>query len=306
MRRIAVLMCTYNGEKYLREQIDSILSQRNVSVSLFVRDDGSLDKTLDILNEYMKKGALKWYQGNHVGPAAGFMELLYRTPYEDFDYCSFSDQDDIWLEDKLKNAVEIIEKCIDDEYVLYGSNQTLYKEGRPMDNVYKTPPILNTPYLLNHNKIAGCTIVVNKNLVSLVCNSSHIDTTILKTRMHDLWLVMIACVCGKIVFDMRPSMLYRNHDSNVVGKADTSLKTRIKRIRTDRGERSNSRSKYAGELIRCFENVIRLEDMQTLALYANYRSSFRKKIMFLKAVEIINKTGESRNIFRLKILCNYI
>ena len=121
MKKIAVLMCTYNGEKYLKEQIDSIQNQKGVSVFIYVRDDGSKDKTIDILEEYQQKGGLKWFRCKNVGPAVGFMELLYQTARNDFDYFAFSDQDDIWLETKLLNATERIEMCADEKFILYGA-----------------------------------------------------------------------------------------------------------------------------------------------------------------------------------------
>lgn len=306
MKKIAVLMCTYNGEKNLREQITSIKSQKGVSVSLYVRDDGSKDKTIEMLEEYQSNGDLIWFQGENVGPAVGFMELLYQTANEDFDYFAFSDQDDIWLETKLPDAVERIEKCTNEQYILYGANQILLKDGNPANNVYDEMPILNTPYLMDHNKIAGCTIVINKKLARLIAESDHIDTTVLKSRMHDLWLVLIANTCGKVVFDLNPTMLYRIHEHNVVGEADISFKTRITRLKKDRGNRSNSRSRYAAELLRCFDKYINKEEKQILEIYANYRNSVKTKLKFLNATELIKQTGENTTVFRIKILLNYI
>lgn len=306
MKRIAVLMCTYNGERYIREQIDSILSQNGVSVSLYVRDDGSKDRTTDILDEYQNRGMLKWFRGENVGPAVGFMELLYQYAGYDFDFFAFSDQDDVWLETKLLRAVESLEECENERYLLYGANQTLLKGNSTVSTVYSEMPELNTPYLLEHNKIAGCTIVINKELAALIANSSHIDNTILKSRMHDLWLVLIARTCGEIVFDMNPTMKYRIHAHNVVGEADSSFKARMKRVMRDRGERRNSRSNYAGELLRCFSDRIKDEERDTLEYYANYRYSVKKKLAFLKEKEIIKKTGENSILFKTKILLNYI
>ena len=306
MNKIAVLMCTYNGENNLREQINSIMRQNGVSVSLYVRDDGSNDKTLEILEEYHLNGDLTWFQGENIGPAAGFMELLYQTANEDYDYFAFSDQDDIWLETKLLDAVEKIEDCMDSQYILYGANQTLLKDGIPTDNVYDEMPILTTPYLLDHNKIAGCTMVINRKLARLIAESDHINTSVLKSRMHDLWLTLIASTCGKVVFDMNPTMLYRIHEHNVVGEADISFKTRIARIKKDRGDRSNSRSRYAAELLRCFDRYIKKEEKHVLELYANYRHSVSTKLKFLGATKLIKQTGENTILFRIKILLNYI
>ena len=154
-------MSTYNGEKYLREQIDSILKQTQVDAQLIVRDDGSSDGTVRILEEYSRNYPnVSFYQGTNVGVGKSFLELLKNAPQA--DYYSFADQDDVWLEDKLNHAVSIIRQIEQkdttglrgEEYVitglkreellysdhtssvpvLYGSNQTLVRRyGFPLE-----------------------------------------------------------------------------------------------------------------------------------------------------------------------------
>ena len=106
--KIAVLMSTYNGERYLREQIDSILNQKiEVCFDLIVRDDGSTDKTIEILKMYADAGKLFFSIGKNVGAARGFVNLLHENP--GYDYYAFSDQDDVWNEDKLKKGITAIQ-----------------------------------------------------------------------------------------------------------------------------------------------------------------------------------------------------
>ena len=76
MKKVLVLLSTYNGEKYLKEQIDSVLAQKNTDVSILVRDDGSTDKTLEILEKYKKDGKLEWYTGKNLKPAKSFLNLV--------------------------------------------------------------------------------------------------------------------------------------------------------------------------------------------------------------------------------------
>ena len=95
--QVAVLMSTYNGEKYIRDQIDSILSQIKVNVTLFIRDDGSTDSTVKIITQYTEKYSnIKFWVGENIGVGNSFMQLLYSLT-DEFDYYAFSDQDDIWL-----------------------------------------------------------------------------------------------------------------------------------------------------------------------------------------------------------------
>ena len=105
MEKILVMMSTYNGEKYIREQIDSILHQKDVKVDIVVRDDGSKDNTQNILKNYSSKYKnIKWSQGDNVGPCKSFLELLYSSG--EYEYYAFADQDDYWYPNKLKAATE--------------------------------------------------------------------------------------------------------------------------------------------------------------------------------------------------------
>ena len=107
MDRVCVLMASYNGEKFIREQIDSILRQEGVEVSLVVRDDHSTDSTPEILREYEEAGKISVLRDDiHLGAPNGFMKLLYEA--DPCDYYAFADQDDIWLPDKLSRAVNAI------------------------------------------------------------------------------------------------------------------------------------------------------------------------------------------------------
>lgn len=128
MRNILVLMSTYNGEKYLKEQIDSILAQKNVEVTIRVRDDGSTDGTIRILEEYQKCGKLNWYSSTNMGPAKSFLDLVYNAPLK-YDYYAFCDQDDYWKEDKLYKAIERLEH-FDDKPALYHCELEIVDENR--------------------------------------------------------------------------------------------------------------------------------------------------------------------------------
>ena len=111
---IQVLMSTYNGKDYLREQIDSILAQNckeqmGVSLKLFIRDDGSKDGTQKILDEYAEKypDKISWYQGENIGVIKSFFELIEKSD-EKVEYYAFSDQDDYWHKEKLSAGIKQI------------------------------------------------------------------------------------------------------------------------------------------------------------------------------------------------------
>ena len=108
--RICVMLSSYNGEKYIKEQIDSILAQKiDGEMILLVRDDGSTDETKQILNEYRSKyNNISWYTGDNLKAAKSFWDLVNSAP--DADYYAFCDQDDVWYPDKLVRAINALEK----------------------------------------------------------------------------------------------------------------------------------------------------------------------------------------------------
>lgn len=120
MYKVAVLLSTYNGSKYIKEQIDSILSQEGVNIDIYIRDDGSTDETVNIIYEY-KSNNIFLTEGKNIGVGNSFMELLYSVP-EIYDYYAFADQDDIWSEKKIRIAIEVLQK---NKKHLYASNQEL-------------------------------------------------------------------------------------------------------------------------------------------------------------------------------------
>ena len=137
--RVAVLMSTYNGENYMKEQIESILNQRgNFELDLWVRDDGSTDATKKILMQYEIEKKLHWYEGRNLKPALSFMDLIKHC--ENYDYYAFADQDDYWMPDKLLTGIMQIKDIKTPS--LYCSNAELVDDnlkslGR---DVYKCDP----------------------------------------------------------------------------------------------------------------------------------------------------------------------
>ena len=104
---VVVLLSTYNGERYLRQQLESLINQKEVAVRILVRDDGSSDGTVKILDEFSADKKLEYYRGNNIGAADSFIDLLFSAPISSF--YALCDQDDIWDDDKLSVAVKRLE-----------------------------------------------------------------------------------------------------------------------------------------------------------------------------------------------------
>ena len=305
---VAVLMSTYNGEKYVAEQIESIISQQGVKVKLFVRDDGSSDETVSIIKSFARENDITIIEdGKNIGPGPSFMKLLYlHADDADIDYFAFADQDDIWLKTKLITAVETIKKSSFNGPVLYCSNQTLYCDGKICGERYSETQNTELVYHITKNTISGCTFVFNRSLATLINSCIHCDNDIVKYRMHDSWVILIAIVCGHVIYDNNSNILYRIHAHNTVGIKGIAFKERIRRLKRlfIKDRNSNIRMREAKALL-CFP-ILDDKDRKKIEMIAHYKRSIRDKITLIRNKEIVNTCGENPVIFVAKIIFNYL
>lgn len=247
--RVCVLMSTYNGEKYIDEQINSILAQKGVDITLLIRDDGSSDSTCSIVEDIAGRNSnVVFYQGRNAGVGKSFMDLIHRSP--DADYYAFADQDDYWNDDKLIRGVTVIRSIehssaarekrgkgypviASEETMkegigaadgreavpaLYGSNQTLVNGDLEYIGAhYIDIPACDIYSCLTRNVIFGCTMVWNRELNDIVRRFRLPADLVMKRKFHDSWLLYCAQICGVFVYDHESRMLYRQHAGNVVG-----------------------------------------------------------------------------------------
>ena len=301
--RVAILMSTYNGEKFLCEQMNSLLRQVEVSVEIFVRDDGSTDKTIGILNEYSRNNSNIYVNlAPNIGVGNSFINLLYSVP-DDFDYYAFSDQDDIWLNNKLIRAIELIKEMTIP--TLYCSNQRLIDtSGKEFGMRFDEDPDLSSEKILVHNKATGCTMVWNNALQKKIIMNRPSEQ-LLKNRIHDVWIAMVASVCGKIIYDKKGYILYRQHENNYVGAKESTkldvLKEKIIKIRNK--ELRNGRSLLAEEIVRLFPKET--SQKKLLVLSADSKS-FKGKLQILKSCnDFIAYSGEKKMDFVCKVIFNF-
>ena len=227
--KIAILMSSYNGEKYIRQQIDSILSQSGaVQPELWVRDDGSTDGTRAVLESYASQGKLRWYTGDNLKPAHSFLDLLKHC--EDYDYYAFADQDDVWKPEKLISGIRALEAISGPG--LYFANaelvdQDLNSLGR---TVYRRSPALDFTTLSCAGGILGCTMVFNRQLAQLIRMAPMPGPVV----MHDFYVALVCSLFdGEIVYDPVAQMGYRQHGKNVVGVArgkTAAIRDRIRSV----------------------------------------------------------------------------
>ena len=274
MKNVCILMSTYNGEKYLREQIESLRNQQGVDAKILVRDDGSNDSTTQILEQYSKEGVLEWYAGENLKSARSFLDLIYHTPYS--DYYAFCDQDDYWMPNKLAAAIQLLEETDSGKSALYCSKTKIVdKDLHPIDQKNKFEFMaLGMPSAFIINNAPGCTMVFNRYLLERV--REYVPAYI---GMHDSWIYKVCVVTGnQIIADKNAYIYYRQHGNNVLGGMHNPIKSWKRRINNLQSA-SCYRSKVANQVLIGYEKYLSEGDGEILRIISNYKKNIRYWIL---------------------------
>ena len=226
---VAVLLCTYNGARFLVEQLDSLEGQTHQNWVVFASDDGSTDHTLEILRQYQAKwpaGKLTIRSGPQKGFCQNFLSLAC-DPEIKADYYAFCDQDDVWLPAKLEVALAniIANESVDVPYLYCGRTKYVTENLKPcgMSPLFVFPPSFRNA--LVQSIAGGNTMVFNlaaKNLIEKVA--------IVDVPSHDWWLYqLISGVEGIVFYDKVPQLLYRQHQFALVG-GNNSFPAKMERV----------------------------------------------------------------------------
>ncbi len=295
MDKIIVLMATYNGEKYLQEQIDTILAQKDVDVELVVRDDGSTDRTKEILEENHRKGKLDWYTGENRGSAGSFMDLIGRAG--DAPYYALSDQDDHWLPEKLSSAIRMLREAEPAKPALYHSGTILADENlKPISDERERNRITTVKQALIGSGATGCTMCFNRALLEML-RKPHPDFRL----MHDNWIYKVCLITGgSILKGDKSYILYRQHGNNAIGgfaQKQHPFRRHLKSIRDEKRYRSEG----IAALYEAYKDDMPEENRKTTEQLVHYRKGLNRfQILTDKGFE----TGNRRNdqLFKIAIL----
>lgn len=217
---VAVLMSTYNGERYLKEQIESIITQSFSNWQLYIRDDGSTDHTVSIINEFVHKDKriifLNANFDKNLGVTRSFMKLLESA---EANYYMFSDQDDYWKKDKIEltlKKMQDAEEKFNYKPICVHTNLTIVDNNLNGNLLMKKPEDTwsNFKQLLFKNCVTGCTMMINQALKRQI---NFNDKKLVNVYLHDWWIALIAAAFGKVIYLEEPTILYRQHVGNLVG-----------------------------------------------------------------------------------------
>ncbi len=298
--KLQVLLSSYNGERFLCEQLNSLCSQTLDCTEILVRDDGSSDGTLKILEEYAQNGKIRWIKGDNIGPARSFWSLL--KICNDAEFYAFCDQDDVWDADKLEIAVNALENIDSEIPALYCSDVRIIDVNR---NTMAEHMVSKEPADFQHalirNLAPGCTYVFNQAAKKLL---SCYDADALEIKIHDWMAYLIVACFGIVIYDDMPHISYRQHAYNVIGMTKSSITETLKKIRRFwNGSMRNSRSQQAYNLEKVYGSLMTPENRELTALFAHYKTDIEKKKRLLKDKRLRVK-GIDGLLFVLLVLLN--
>lgn len=245
---IAILLSSYNGEKFIEDQINSILRQEGVLVHLYIRDDSSTDNTTDILRSIAEKHQnITITGGKNIGVFQSFMQLL-RDVDKNHDYYAFADQDDIWKSDKLETAANQLSGVDATIPAMYYGRLEFTDEYLNILGFSQIPENKGFHNALVQNQATGCTIVLNSKARDLICSKEPSWAL-----MHDWWCYLVVSAFGKVFYDEIPLIYYRKHGNNVTPATPFFIKELYARTRRFLGhgripEKITDQARYFKEL----------------------------------------------------------
>ncbi|MCI1778013.1 MAG: glycosyltransferase family 2 protein [Paenibacillus lautus] len=309
MKKVQVLLSAYNGEQYISEQIQSILHQTHAAVSILIRDDGSTDKTMELLDQWVTThpDQIKLIKGTNVGVVSSFFELL-RAADAEADYYCFCDQDDVWLDHKVEHAIARLDSSIYTEVPAmvftstYLTDDKLNRKGAWPKPPAQEPSFFNALY---ENIAIGATITMNRSARNLFINSQSVDSQ--KVLMHDWWFYLLVSAFGTVIYDNKPSMLYRQHNNNVVGGSNSIVgKLKSKWASFKRHTGKDLLHKQASEFDRIYGSRLTGEQKEQLDLFLATRTRFMDRLRYARKSKLYRQSKAEGLLFKFLILIGFI
>lgn len=295
---INIMMATYNGENYIREQIESIIYQTYTEWKLYISDDGSTDRTKAIIQEYIecypdKIMLLKSRKSTHC--AKGNFSFLFET-VPNADYYAFCDQDDVWLPEKLNTLLETIEGSEDEPMLVYHDLKVVNQDKELIaESFYEYSNLFldeRRPInqVLLYNCIPGCAMMYNHKL------REKIQKIPIDCIMHDWWVLLVTlCYGDKIIHSEKKLGLYRQHGNNELGAVEKkSIAAMILKCfdfknivyyRNNNKRMRLERITQTKQLIKEYENRIKRENLQVVKDFLQLMESRNRMFNLIRGVK---------------------
>ncbi|HFZ6716187.1 TPA: glycosyltransferase family 2 protein [Streptococcus agalactiae] len=303
--KVNILMATYNGEKFLAQQIESIQKQTFKEWNLLIRDDGSSDKTCDIIRNFTAKDSrirfINENEHHNLGVIKSFFTLV---NYEVADFYFFSDQDDVWLPEKLSVSLEATKhKASDVPLLVYTDLKVVNQELNILQDsmIRAQSHHANTTLLpeLTENTVTGGTMMINHALAEKWFTPNDI-------LMHDWFLALLAASLGEIIYLDLPTQLYRQHDNNVLGARTMDKRFKIlregpKSIFTRYWKLIHDSQKQASLIVDKYGDIMTANDLELIKCFIKI-----DKQPFMTRLRWLWKYGYSKNQFKHQVVFKWL
>lgn len=303
--KVNILMATYNGEKFLAQQIESIQKQTFKEWNLLIRDDGSSDKTCDIIRNFTAKDSrirfINENEHHNLGVIKSFFTLV---NYEVADFYFFSDQDDVWLPKKLSVSLEAAKhKASDVPLLVYTDLKVVNQELNILQDsmIRAQSHHANTTLLpeLTENTVTGGTMMINHALAEKWFTPNDI-------LMHDWFLALLAASLGEIIYLDLPTQLYRQHDNNVLGARTMDKRFKIlregpKSIFTRYWKLIHDSQKQASLIVDKYGDIMTANDLELIKCFIKI-----DKQPFMTRLRWLWKYGYSKNQFKHQVVFKWL
>lgn len=286
MPKVNVLLATYNGEKHLKKQLDSILNQTYQNIDVYIRDDGSKDGTVEFIKKYIieNKSQKNFYlldsQGINLRCPESFYEIARKcAPAK---YYAFCDQDDEWYPEKIQWAVERLEQEDNQELLVYFSAcDYKFADG----TFIRKSPVQSDSFALHevlyYTPGSGFTMVFNE-----VARQKLIIEKILGNELHDRWVIRGAVCFGKVIYDERSTAAHIRHEEAVTAGDSDNTSLLLHFITNElKGDSAKQDKEALAYFYDCFKDVLTEDQKKTLVLFASKKKSpviWLKKVFYPK------------------------
>ena len=229
---VAILLSTYEGERYLIPQLHSLLSQTHRDWVLYWRDDGSRDGTRKVMRDFLARigpeRAVVLEENVRVGATESYMRLLRRAYADGNPVLAFADQDDVWLPEKLSRGIAELAAVPDEVPGLYFARQVLVDASlRRIALSFRVRRAPGFPASLTQNLATGCTVMMNRSAMGLIAERAAPAGS-----LHDWWsYVVVSAHGGRLLADNEPTVLYRQHESNTIGAPRSAWRRALAALR---------------------------------------------------------------------------
>lgn len=286
---VAILLCIFQGKKYLAEQLESIANQTHRNWRIYISDDGDCTESRQIIKEFKSRyecGRIIFLSGPKCGFAANFLSLLVKSG-DSADYYAFADQDDIWESKKISSAINMLKSEPENIPVLYcGRSRLVDENNEPIgfSTLFTKQPSFKNALMQTIG--GGNTMVMNKSLRNLVAEITDIEAV-----SHDWWVYLVVSGCGgKIFYDEVPYIRYRQHSHNLVG-SNVTIYGKLKRVRMLWNGYFRHFNDVNIAAIERFKHKLTDENKNILEVFKEARKSkFIKRLFLIKKIGLYRQT----------------